>query len=162
MQSASRNAENQNCSHVQRLIIQSVKRPRKESPTSSTRQLDIHSHVVMLKVAKPRGNWHHSVIMFRHGSLRHRVPNRRTGKVVLPVSPSFRVNCASMPFAVPLLAPFLGPEGPAASALRYQWASCWARTHNSVQICPCVSGRLRSSRLARSRIESSRGRVSGG
>jgi hypothetical protein len=54
----------------------------------------------MLNVASPKGNWHHSVIICRQGSLRHKVPSRRTGKLGLLERLSFRVICNSMFFAV--------------------------------------------------------------
>lgn len=156
MRSASRKVENQNYVGVS-IWTSNQSGGIKGHPTSSTRQLDIHSQVVMLNVASPRGNWHHSVIIRRQGSLRHKVPSRRTGKLGLLESPSFRVSCRSILFAVLF---GTGLPGPAVSGLRYQRASCPAITHNSFQICPWVSGRLSSSRLARSRIDNSRGRVS--
>ena len=89
--------------------------------TSSMRQLDIHSQVVMLKGASPTGNWHHSVIICRQGSLRHKVPSRRTGKLGLLERPSFRVSCRSILFAVTFEVCLFGPAAP---GLRNQWTSC--------------------------------------
>ena len=108
----------------------------------STRQLNVHSQVVMLDVANPREDCHHSVIICRQVSLRRKMPSYRMGKLGLMDSLSFRVNCRSILIAVLFGACW---PGSARSGLRYQWASRRASRHNSFQICPLVSDRLNPS-----------------
>jgi hypothetical protein len=102
--------------------------------TSSILQLAIHSKVEMLNVACPIKSSHHLVIIDFQFLFLHNVFSRLTGNLTRPLSPRCCSICCS-------------------TTVFDAWKSVLSsddRVASSVHIWPWLSGRTKSSRLARS------------
>lgn len=123
---------NQNYKHLSSVFFQRAL--LYNSLTLSILQLAIHSNVEILNVAWPTKNLHHFVTIGLQFLFLQRVPSRLTGNLARPLSPRSSSICRSTTVFDP-------------------WKrvpSVDDRVASSAHIWPWLSGRTRSSRLARS------------